>query len=45
VKSLHPRLRIGFRPRLFEMHGPKPFFEYTNEISSLMADVFRDGHK
>jgi hypothetical protein len=45
VKFRHPRLRIGFRPRLFEKHGPKPFFEYTNEMSELMADVFGEGRK
>ena len=45
VKFRHPRLRIGFRPRLFEKHGPKPFFEYTNEMSELMADVFGEGCK
>lgn len=42
LKGLHPRLRIGFRPRAFEKHGLKPFFEYTNEISDLMAAVFAE---
>ncbi len=45
IKALHPDLRIGFRPRPFEQHGPKPFFEYTAEMSSLMADIFTDGKR
>ncbi len=45
LKALHPDLRIGFRPRPFEQHGPKSFFEYTAEMRDLMADIFADAKR
>jgi hypothetical protein len=45
IKALHPRLRIGFHPRAFERSRPKAYFEYTNEMGRLMADVFAEALK
>jgi hypothetical protein len=42
LKASHPDLRIGFQPRSFEKYGPKPYFEYTTEMGSLMAEIFLD---
>ena len=42
LKSSHPQLRIGFRPRSFERHSPKPFFEYTAEMHDLMTKIFQE---
>jgi hypothetical protein len=45
LKAAHPQLRIGFHPRPFEQHRPKPFIEYTSEMGELMAQVFAESHQ